>query len=100
MNGTATRQESTSFMNDSFFGKSNMDKTKECTILSMMRNRREMLKDDLQEAKIKFADAALDKDNWLGKYEREMACKVLEGQISLLNMMEKEIEEMPTVMVS
>ena len=77
-----------------------MDKTKECTILSMMRNRREMLKDDLQEAKIKFADAALDKDNWLGKYEREMACKVLEGQISLLNMMEKEIEEMPTVMVS
>ena len=48
----------------------------------------------LDKAKVKFADATLDKENWSMAKEREIDCKVLEGQISILNKMQNEFETM------
>lgn len=39
---------------------------------------------------------ALEKDNWSGRYEREMDCKVIEGQIAILTKMERDLMEMLT----
>ena len=55
-----------------------------------------ILEDDLREAKLRYADVALEKENWSGKYEREMECKVIEGQMRILNKLEKDFECMFT----
>lgn len=85
---------------DQFYGKISNDEdyVKQCAVMSIIRNQKVMLDDDLTEAKIKFAEAALIEDNWLEKNKREMKCKVIEGQICMLNKIERELENMISVM--
>lgn len=91
---------SMSMMNNSFFGevsqKNDEKISKECAFIGLIKSHRLILEDELKEAKLKFADVALERENWSGKYEREMACKVIEGQISMLNRIESDFENMLT----
>lgn len=67
---------------------------KECVIMGLIKTQKETLEDAHEKAKMKFADAMLEKDNWSMAKEREIDCKVLEGQISILNKMQNEFETM------
>lgn len=101
MFATEAKNEPIQKMNDDqFYGKiSNDDEyVKQCAVMSIIRNQKVMLDDDLTEAKIKFAEAALIEDNWLERNKREMKCKVIEGQICMLNKIERELENMISVM--
>lgn len=92
--------DSMSMMSNSFFGEvtpQNEEKiSKECVFMGLIKNHKLILEDELREAKLKFADVALEKENWSGKYERETACKIIEGQIVMLNKLEKDFECMIT----
>ena len=91
---------SMSMMNNSFFGEvsheNNEKISKECAFIGLIKNQKLVLEDELREAKLRFADVALERENWSGKYEREMACKVIEGQIAMLNKLETDFECMIT----
>ena len=73
-----------------------MDKMPECAIIGLIKNQMIVLEDDLREAKLRYADVALEKENWSGKYERELDCKVIEGQMKILSKLEKDFECMFT----
>ena len=66
----------------------------ECAMMTLIRNQKTELEESLNEAKLKFADANLIKDNWSCAKEREIDCKVIEGQISILTKMEYDLENM------
>ena len=68
----------------------------ECAVIGLIKNQMIVLEEDLREAKLRYADVALEKENWSGKYEREMDCKVIEGQMRILNKLEKDFECMFT----
>ena len=68
----------------------------ECAIIGLIKNQMIVLEDDLREAKLRYADVALEKENWSGKYERELDCKVIEGQMKILSKLEKDFECMFT----
>ena len=68
----------------------------ECAVIGLIKNQMIVLEEDLREAKLRYADVALEKENWSGKYEREMDCKVIEGQMAILNKLEKDFECMFT----
>jgi len=70
------------------------DEKKECAVIGLIKNQKLMLEEDLRDAKLKYADVALEKENWSGKYEKEMACKVLEGQILILTKLQYDFENM------
>ncbi len=72
------------------------DNMPECAVIGLIKNQMLVLEEDLREAKLRYADVALEKDNWSGKYEREMDCKVIEGQMAILNKLEKDFECMFT----
>lgn len=92
--------DSMSMMSNSFFGEVSHENeqkiSKECAFIGLIKNQKLVLEDELREAKLRFADVALERENWSGKYEREMACKVIEGQISMLNKLETDFECMIT----
>ena len=69
---------------------------KECAMMGLIRNQKIDLEERLNDAKLKFADANLVKDNWSCAKEREIDCKVLEGQISILSKIERDLEDMLT----
>lgn len=48
----------------------------------------------MNDAKIKFAEANLVKDNWSCAKEREIDCKILEGQINILSKLQYDLEDM------
>ena len=73
-----------------------MNELPECAIIGLIKNQMIVLEDDLREAKLRYADVALEKDNWSGKYERELDCKVIEGQMAILSKLEKDFECMFT----
>ena len=73
-----------------------IDTMPECAVIGLIKNQMIVLEEDLREAKLRYADVALEKDNWSGKYEREMDCKVIEGQMAILNKLEKDFECMFT----
>ena len=73
-----------------------IDKMPECAVIGLIKNQMIVLEEDLREAKLRYADVALEKDNWSGKYEREMDCKVIEGQMAILSKLEKDFECMFT----
>lgn len=83
-------------MGKHFFGepKNNTDPKKKCKIFNIIKNRINLLESELNEAKIKFADASLVKDNWSCVKEREVDCKVLEGQIAILSKIQYDFEDM------
>ena len=68
----------------------------ECAVIGLIKNQMIVLEEDLREAKLRYADVALEKENWSGKYEREMDCKVIEGQMRILTKLEKDFECMFT----
>ena len=73
-----------------------MDNMPECAVIGLIKNQMLVLEDDLREAKLRYADVALEKDNWSGKYEREVDCKVIEGQMAILSKLENDFECMFT----
>ena len=73
-----------------------MDTMPECAVIGLIKNQMIVLEEDLREAKLRYADVALEKDNWSGKYEREVDCKVIEGQMAILSKLEKDFECMFT----
>ncbi len=91
-----SKMEERSVMRENqFFGDiSEKSANKECTFIGLIKNQKIVLEEELNEAKLKYADVALDDENWSGKYERKMACKILEGQISILSKLETEFENM------
>ena len=73
-----------------------IDTMPECAVIGLIKNQMIVLEEDLREAKLRYADVALEKENWSGKYEREMDCKVIEGQMRILSKLEKDFECMFT----
>lgn len=63
-------------------------------IIGLIKNHILVLNDDMKCAKLKYADASLDKDNWRLKYKREIDCNVLQGQMDILNRLKDDIENM------
>ena len=49
---------------------------------------------ELKSAKLRYAEADLDDENWSGKYERRTACKVIEGKIKILTDFQSNLESM------
>ena len=90
MEMTETMKKDNQFFGD-FLQK---EEPKNCAIMSQIKNRIMLLESELDKAKVRFADATLDKENWSMAKEREIDCKVLEGQISILNKMQNEFETM------
>ena len=89
MEMTETMKKDNQFFGD-FLQKE--ENPKECVIMGLIRTQKETLEDAHEKAKMKFADAMLEKDNWSMAKEREMDCNVLKGQISILNKLEKDFE--------
>ena len=73
-----------------------MDEMPECAIIGLIKNHILDLDEKLHDAKMRYADASLDDDNWSGKYERKMECKILEGKMEILNTVQKNFENMFT----
>lgn len=91
---TNKMSEEKSNMLDAQFWGTPHEKSKECAMIALIKTKMNDLESDLYEAKIKFADSTLDKDNWSMAKEREIACKVIEGQISILSKLKSAYEEM------
>ena len=84
-------------MKNAFFGeisKEEKDDMQLNLIKGLIKNHRILLEEALTDAKLKFADVSLEKENWSGKYEREMQCNVIKGQLKILNEVLKDIENM------
>ena len=81
---------------DSFEMTSKSEVKPQCAISGLIKNHIIVLEEALGTAKIKYADASLDDENWSGRYERKMECKVLEGQISILSKLINDFECMFT----
>lgn len=101
MNSTEEKMQSNSMMMDTPFNADFLhreDEKKQCAIMELIKNQKALLEEELHDAKLKYADVALEEENWSGKYERKLTCKVLEGQIAILSKMETDFENMLTPM--
>lgn len=86
-------------LGNQFFGEPKNDAEepkKECAIIGLIKNQMIVLEEQLNDAKIKFAEANLVKDNWSCAKEREIDCKILEGQINILSKLQYDFENMLT----
>ena len=92
MNSTMEKQTETMQMKDQFFGEISKENPKECAIMGLIKNQKMVLEEELSEAKLRYADVALEDENWSGKYERKMTCKILEGQIVILSKLQHDFE--------
>ncbi|MCD7779689.1 MAG: hypothetical protein LUH05_03335 [Candidatus Gastranaerophilales bacterium] len=92
MNSTMEKQTETMQMKDQFFGEISKENSKECAIMGLIKNQKMVLEEELSEAKLRYADVALEDENWSGKYERKMTCKILEGQIVILSKLQHDFE--------
>ena len=93
-----TNEEMSKMRDNQFFGEIAHDENdkKECAMMGLIKNQKIVLEEELKIAKLKYSDVALEKDNWSGRYEREVDCKVLEGQIAILTKMERDLMDMLT----
>lgn len=89
--------EKANMMGNQFFGTPH-EETKECAVMGLIKNQIIVLDEELNEAKLRYADVALEEENWSAKYERKQACKILEGQIAILNKLQNDFENMLTPM--
>lgn len=89
-------------MNNEFVGKMHEKASahSECAIMGLIKNQMFDLQEELKETKVKYADASLQEENWSAKYERRMACKILEGKISILDKLKRDFENMLTPMMA
>lgn len=90
--------EKANMMGNQFFGEVSHDEPKECAVMGLIKNQIIVLDEELNEAKLRYADVALEEENWSAKYERKQACKILEGQIAILNKLQRDFECMLTPM--
>lgn len=90
--------EKANMMGNQFFGEVSHDEPKECAVMGLIKNQIIVLDEELNDAKLRYADVALEEENWSAKYERKQACKILEGQIAILNKLQKDFECMLTPM--
>ena len=98
MNSTMEKMadEKSNTMGNQFFGEISHDDPKECAVMGLIKNQIHDLEEHLESAKIKFANATLDKDNWSMAKECEIACKVIDGQINILSKLQHDFECMLT----
>lgn len=89
--------EKANMMGNQFFGTPH-EETKECAVMGLIKNQIIVLNEELNDAKLRYADVALEEENWSAKYERKQACKILEGQIAILNKLQRDFECMLTPM--
>ncbi len=89
--------EKANMMGNQFFGTPH-EETKECAVMGLIKNQIIVLDEELNDAKLRYADVALEEENWSAKYERKQACKILEGQIAILNKLQRDFECMLTPM--
>ena len=91
-----TNEEMSTMRDNQFFGDIAQEENnkKECAMM--------VLNEELDVAYNRLGQVATDEENWSGKYERKMACKILQGQIAILTKLEKDMENMltPTSMPS
>lgn len=90
--------EKANMMGNQFFGEVSHEEPKECAVMGLIKNQIIVLDEELNDAKLRYADVALEEENWSAKYERKQACKILEGQIAILNKLQKDFECMLTPM--
>lgn len=93
-----TTEEMSNMMDGKFNVEVNMDmdNMKECAVIGLIKNQKIVLEEELREAKLKYADVALEEENWSGKYERKTACKIIEGQIAILSKLQYDFKCMLT----
>ena len=60
-------------------------------LLGLIKNEVMVLDESLIQAKIEYADSDLDANDWQCKMDRKMKCKVLEGQITILNKLKQDL---------
>lgn len=92
-----SNEAKTHTMGNQFFGELNNSDAhpqKDCAIIGLIRNQMLVLEEHLKDAKIRFAEANLVKDNWSCAKEREIDCKILEGQITILSKLQYDFENM------
>ena len=76
---------------------SEMQKSDEKTIsqkdafLGLIKNHVIVMEEKLNDAKMRYAEASLCDENWTGKYDRKLECKVLEGQIKALMKLDSDV---------
>ena len=91
--------ENTPMMETTMYGDFlHKDNSKECAVMGLIKNQIIVLDEELNEAKLRYADVALEEENWSAKSERKQACKILEGQIAILNKLQRDFECMLTPM--
>lgn len=90
--------EKANMMGNQFFGEVSHEEPKECAVIGLIKNQIIVLDEELNDAKLRYADVALEEENWSAKYERKQACKILEGQIAILNKLQRDFECMLTPM--
>lgn len=62
-------------------------------VLNIVRNQINELDDNLDDAKLQFADSCLSENDWQCKTERKIACKTVQAQIDILEKIESLIED-------
>lgn len=62
-------------------------------IMGIISNQVNDINETLSETKIKYADLCLKDEDWHVKVKYEKKCRILEGQISVLESMAKNIED-------
>lgn len=87
-----TQMESDSMNEMEAMPKAKMSITPQEAISGLIKNHIIVFEEKLNDAKMRYADASLDDENWTGKYERKMECKILEGQISALSKLGNDFE--------
>ena len=65
-------------------------------IVGIIKNQIIELNEELNLAKIDYANSSLDENDWQRKANRKEKCKVLEGQVAILNKIEREFIAMFT----
>lgn len=93
-----TNAEMSTTRDNQFFGDIAQEENnkKECAMMGLIKNQIIVLNEELDVAYNRLGQVATDEENWSGKYERKMACKILQGQIAILTKLEKDMENMLT----
>jgi len=61
-------------------------------VLGIIRTQISELDDNLDDAKLQFADSCLSENDWQCKTEKKIACKTVQAQIDILEKIEALIE--------
>ena len=75
-----TNEEMSTMRDNQFFGDIAQEENnkKECAMMGLIKNQIIVLNEELDVAYNRLGQVATDEENWSGKYERKMACKILQ----------------------